>query len=132
MVNRFTETDIKVYPKLKEVEEFYLNKLFEVEPMLKKLKIVVKRLNLFLPRETPRFHTDYKDLDKRITCIFYINPAVDLNEGGETQFIINRELECVSSLPGRLVVFDSGILHRATSFLNEARLTLVFSFEKLK
>lgn len=129
LINEFEHENIQIYPILEKIKDFYLNKIFEVEPTFKESKPTVTRLNLFLPRETPRFHDDSKEW---ITFIFYINPDFEPNEGGETQFIINKQLKSVPSLPGRLVMFDGGIIHRATSFLNEARLTLVFSFEKLK
>jgi hypothetical protein len=128
LINGFWDLDMKLYPQLKTIREFYLNKIYQIEPSFKKRPIGVERLNLFLPGENPEFHTDHKDW---ITCMFYINPELSINEGGETQFHSKENFHCVSSKPGRLVIFDGGIEHRATSFRTHPRLTLVFSFVKL-
>ena len=129
LVSGFSDLHVKLYPELKTIRDFYLNKIYQIEPSLKKNPIIVIRLNLFLPGETPEFHIDHKD---QIICMFYINPELSINEGGETQFYSEQNFTCISSKPGRLVIFDGGLKHRATSFLNEPRLTLVFCFEKSK
>jgi hypothetical protein len=81
-------------------------------------------VNLFLPNERPYFHTD----GDVITCLFYFNPKYDIDEGGETQFIIDGDVRGILPEPGRLVVFDGRILHRATSFRSKPRITVAVKF----
>ena len=83
-------------------------------------------VNMFLPSDRPYFHTD----DNVNTCLFYINPLVNLDEGGETQFLIKNELVSVLPVPGRMIIFDGNILHRATSFRNIPRITLAIKMFK--
>ena len=81
-------------------------------------------VNLFLPHEDPYFHTD----GNVITCLFYINPEYNDNEGGETQFLIEDNIVGIKAKPARLVVFDGNIVHRATSFRSNPRLTVALKF----
>jgi hypothetical protein len=83
-------------------------------------------VNLFLPNERPYFHTD----GNVITCLFYFNPKYGIDEGGETQFIIDGDVRGIFPEPGRLVVFDGTILHRATSYRNKPRITVAVKFGK--
>jgi hypothetical protein len=91
---------------------------------LKKLNVHRAYVNLFLPNENPYFHTD----GNVITSLFYINPEYDINEGGETQFIINENIVGIQAKPARLVVFDGKLLHRATSFRSNPRITVAIKF----
>jgi len=99
------------------------SKEFEV---LNSLTIYRAYVNLFIPRELPYFH---RDGQKVITCLFYINPQYELDEGGETQFIIENKLIAVESKPGRLAIFDGNLLHRATSFRTYPRLTIAIKYD---
>ena len=127
LVCDFTERDESLHPNFDIILKSLLSKIFEQHEQLKKSKIQSVYLNLFLPRETPQFHTDGEDT---ITCLCYLNPRLNYNEGGETQFIIDDEIKGVISKPGRLVVFNGKLLHRATSFLTQPRLTLAFKFQR--
>ena len=102
-----------------------LSKIYEKEPSLKNMKLFRRYLNLFLPSDNQYFHIDG---DRTVTCMVYINPETEYDEGGETQFIDRGTIQCVRSLPGRLVIFDGNIQHRATSFRTIPRLTLIFKF----
>jgi hypothetical protein len=102
-----------------------LTKIYEKNESLKKMDLYRIYLNLFIPNEKPSFHTDG---DNTITCLYYLNPEMDPNEGGETQFLIDEEIKGVISKPGRLAIFDGGLKHRATSFKTKPRLTLAFKF----
>jgi|SRR5210317_39072 Rps23 Pro-64 3,4-dihydroxylase Tpa1-like proline 4-hydroxylase len=124
MVCDFTEINI---PELHEILENLLNKIKEKCKDLKDCKLYRTYLNLFLPGETPSFHIDGENT---VTCLYYINPNVNPNEGGETQFLIDNQIKGVMSKPGRLVVFDGNIEHRATSFTHFPRMTLAFKFKK--
>ena len=88
-------------------------------------KIYRSYVNLFVPRELPYFHIDGKNT---LTCIIYINPNYDINEGGETQFLLDNKIVGIQPKSGRAVVFDGSILHRATSFRNFPRLTVALKY----
>ena len=99
--------------------------IFENNNFLKNMTLYRTYLNLFIPNEQPSFHIDG---DNTVTCLYYLNPSLDPNEGGETQFFIEEEIRGIISKPGRLIVFDGRLLHRATSFKSHPRLTLAFKF----
>ena len=105
----------------------FVNKIYEKNENLKNAKLYRIYLNYFAPRENPYFHIDGHGT---ITCLYYLNPELNCNEGGETQFLINDEIKGVQSKPGRLVIFDGGLKHRATSFRSHPRLTLAIKFYK--
>jgi len=105
----------------------FVNKIYEKNENLKNTKLYRIYLNYFAPGENPYFHIDGHGTT---TCLYYLNPEHDVNEGGETQFLINNEIKGVQSKPGRLVIFDGSLKHRATSFRSHPRLTLAIKFYK--
>jgi ectoine hydroxylase-related dioxygenase (phytanoyl-CoA dioxygenase family) len=52
-----------------------------------------------------------------------------MDEGGETYFIQTDFIKGVSFVPGRMVLFDSNIMHKATSFRNKDRYTIALKFK---
>src|SRR5690606_28992232 len=93
---------------------------------LKDLKLDRAYVNLFLPNDRPYFHKD----GNVYTCLFYVTPPYDVDEGGETQFIVNDMIKGLPSIPGRLVIFDGELWHRATSYRSHPRLTVALKFLK--
>jgi hypothetical protein len=91
---------------------------------VKDLEVQRAYINLFFPNENPYFHND----GNVITCLFYITPEYDIDEGGETQFVIDDNIVGIKAKPARLVVFDGKIVHRATSFRNYPRITVALKF----
>jgi 2OG-Fe(II) oxygenase superfamily len=83
-------------------------------------------VNLYLPNTKMYYHAD----GPVITALLYVNPKVNIEEGGETQFIVNDEIVSVCPKPGRLVIFDGSIRHTATSFSTIPRITLYCKFLK--
>jgi len=82
-------------------------------------------INCFAPSENPYFHIDGDGL----TFLYYVtNHAWGVNDGGETQFLIDNEIKGVLPITNRLVGFDGNILHRATSFRDRHRFTLAVKF----
>jgi hypothetical protein len=112
-------------PDLNHILNNLITKIYEKNKSLKNMNLFRIYLNLFVPNENPSFHTDG---DNTITCLYYLNPLYDPNEGGETQFLIDEEIKGVISKPGRLAIFDGGMKHRATSFKTKPRLTMAFKF----
>ncbi len=82
-------------------------------------------VNCFSSLENPYFHIDG---DSGATVLYYPHLEYDLNENGETQFLINDEIRGVLPLPNRLVKFDATLLHRATSFRSRHRFTVAIKY----
>lgn len=82
-------------------------------------------INLFLPNENPYFHVD----GNVRTFLFYLNPKVDLDEQGETQFYLDGEIRGIPPRPGLMVSFDGNVLHRATSFRTKPRITVALKYK---
>ena len=112
-------------PAFNNMLENLLNNIYKNDESLKNMNLYRMYMNLFIPNENPSFHIDGKNT---VTCLYYLNPSLDPNEGGETQFLIDEEIKGIISKPGRLTIFDGGLLHRATSFKSHPRLTLAFKF----
>jgi len=84
-------------------------------------------INCFAPSENPYFHIDGDN--KGLTFLYYVtNHVWEMNDGGETQFLIDDEIKGVLPLSNRLVGFDASLLHRATSFRDRHRFTLAVKF----
>lgn len=98
---------------------------------LNNLKFSRAYVNLFMPHENPYFHRDDLYIENKLmTLLLYICPQYDLDEGGETQFIINDEIRGVFPKPGRAVLFDGSIIHRASSFRGNPRITIALKYFK--
>ena len=89
-------------------------------------KLYRSYVNKFLPNENPYYHIDN---DKGgFTVLYYANPNWILDQQGETQFYLKEEVKGIFPIPGRIVIFSSNILHRATSFRFENRYTIALKF----
>jgi len=85
-------------------------------------------INCFAPSENPYFHIDHNAL----TFLYYVNNCVwQINDGGETQFLIDDEIKGVIPLHNRIVGFDASLLHRATSFRDKHRFTVAIKFSSI-
>ena len=98
-------------------------------------------INLFGPRENARYHEDSPD---GWTVLLYSNRYWDINEAGETKFILPVDLmnnEAIQSdttdypvilsiapIPGRLVLFKGDLYHTATGFRSAWRFTPTIQF----
>jgi hypothetical protein len=82
-------------------------------------------INCFAPSENPYFHTDGQ---VGTTFLYYPNLSWDLDDGGETQFVIANELYGVLPIPNRMIYFDANIFHKATSFRNEHRFSVAVKY----
>tara|TARA_B100000287_G_C20203597_1_gene611066 strand:- start:42 stop:524 length:483 start_codon:yes stop_codon:yes gene_type:complete len=108
-----------------DIYKLFESRIRNFKPGLKKLNLYRMYVNCFSPSENPYFHTDG---DKGVTFLYYVNDQWTLNEGGETQIIINDEIRGVLPLPNRIVGFNANLLHRATSFRSMHRFTLAVKF----
>ena len=113
-------------------------------PELKDIPEGRHHVNLFGPRENAMYHEDSED---GWTAIFYANQYWDINEGGETKFIMpadmldaSKEIKTdtldypvvlsIAPIPGRLVIFKGNLLHSATGFRNTWHFTPTIQFYK--
>ena len=85
-------------------------------------------LNYYGPRDLSYFHTDHQ-LSKATTLIYYPCPTYSLDEGGETQLLINDNVIGIRSIANRLLIFKANILHRATPFTSYQRFTYAFKYD---
>ena len=92
---------------------------------VKNLSIQRMYINCFAPEEKTFFHRDGKH---GITCLFYANTDYEINSGGETQLIVDNLGINILPIPNRLAFFDANILHKATSFTNKHRFTIVVKY----
>ena len=97
------------------------SKILEKFPEIESASIYRMYVNCFAPGENPYFHVDGK---AGYTFLYYPDESWDRDEGGETQFLIDGEIQGVLPLPNRLVMFDATLLHKATSFRSRHRFTL--------
>lgn len=96
-------------------------------PLLKSKSIYRCYINCFSFNENPYWHED----GKCITCLYYPNLEYnDLNEGGETQFLLeNNDIKGILPRPNRMVLFDGMITHRASSFRTKHRYTIALKYK---
>ena len=109
---------------------FLNNILLNVPELFNKI-LYRSYVNKFLPKEIPFFHKDYETEDSYTALYYSDNQDFTLEELGETSFYIKEidEIKGILAIPGRIVVFNSNILHRATSFRNKDRYTVAFKFK---
>lgn len=141
----FGETDNPTTPPAGMVSDFdtqseiyhtMSNHIYNVLPQIRNLDLYAAYINLFSPGENPRFHTD---CEVGITCLYYIGlietrvqqwRQLDYhpNDGGETQFLLDKTSINILPIANRLAFFDANILHRATSFRYHHRFTIALKY----
>ena len=82
-------------------------------------------INCFASSERSHFHLDGK---VGTTFLYYANDYLNLNDGGETQFIVDNNIFGVPPVRNRLVSFDANILHTATPFRDQHRFTVAIKY----
>ena len=131
---RYGEVDKKGFPPtgmihdIKENNEVYQlvkSKITNSYSQVRKLNLYRMYVNCFAPCENPYFHTDG---DRGITFLYYVNDSWDLDDGGETQIVVNGEIKGILPFPNRIVGFDANLVHRATTFRFKHRFTLAAKF----
>lgn len=108
--------------------DFLANKIKEKIECTRNLRIYRMYVNCFAPREIAYYHTD---AEVGITCILYLNDSFHLDDGGETQFVLQDKSINIFPIPNRMCFFDSSILHKATPFTNKHRFTLAIKYVPL-
>ena len=111
--------------KKEKIYKLLSSQIKKVYPQVRKLNLDRMYVNCFAPSENPYFHTDG---DKGVPFLYYVNDQWTLNDGGETQILIDDEIRGVLPIPNRIIGFNATLLHRATSFRNMHRFTLAVKF----
>ena len=129
-------------------ETFWYRKLWRFcednIPELDDWTLARHHVNLFAPNENARYHTD-QDRYKGRTVLFYANLYWDINELGETKFLVSDSQKfkgdiktsgdgsypivlSIAPIPGRVIIFNGAIQHSATALRQEHRFTPTFQF----
>ena len=98
----------------------------KTEKLVSNIQLYRMYINCFAPSENPYFHSDGDVGDT--TFLYYATPSWKLNDGGETQFLVNNEIYGVTPVPNRMVYFDASILHKATTFRDRHRFTIAIKY----
>lgn len=109
-----------------EAESLYQIFLSMTQKYVPELKLYRMYVNCFAPSENPYFHTDGGS--DNVTFLYYPTESWSLNDGGETQFLVDNEICGVTPVPNRMVYFDANILHRATTFRDRHRFTVAIKY----
>jgi hypothetical protein len=125
----FTGLDCMIDPHTFPIE-ILMDKIYELRPDFEhKLRPGQLTINCFAPSENPYFHIDGNEGS---TAVYYPHDFYDENEGGETQLISPNDdfIYGIKPRPNRLVIFNSNVRHRATSYRTRHRFTIVIKFKK--
>lgn len=109
-----------------DISDMISNKIKSSIPEVSNLSLYRMYINCFAPGEMPYFHIDG---ESGITCIYYVNPEYDMDNGGETQFIFDNQSVNILPIPNRMCYFDANISHRATSFRRNHRFTIAIKYQ---
>ena len=97
---------------------------------LKDKELYRSYVNKFLPGEIPFFHTDHNTKESYTALYYSLESKINVDELGETQFYLSEldETKGILPTPGIIIIFNSNILHRATSFRYIDRYTIAFKY----
>ena len=112
-------------PETEFIYKLFRKRINEKIEMVRELKLYRMYVNCFSPSENPYFHQDGEGL----TFLYYPNFEWNMQWGGETQFMVNGNINGVVPIPNRMVFFDGMIWHRATSFRDQHRFTVAIKYQ---
>ena len=94
---------------------------------IRDMKLDRMYVNCFAPGENGYFHDD----GNCITFLYYPNEEqYDINEGGETKFLVNGNIQGILPIPNRMVIFDGKIKHSASGLRNHHRFTVAVKYHR--
>jgi len=112
-----------------ELYKTFVEKLETDFPQVKKYKLFRVFVNLFEPGDLPYFH---KDATKGLGTTFLYYPQDqdwELDDRGETDVFIGKELRSYMPIPNKLIEFDGTLFHRGNSFRDRDRYSLVAQYK---
>ena len=92
-------------PESEKIYSLFERKLSTV-PFIKGRELYRMYVNCFASSENPYFHTDGED---GYTFLYYPQKDWKLDDGGETQFIIDNNLYGILPEPNRMIMFHANI-----------------------
>lgn len=108
------------------VYKLMMRRTLETFEFLQNRRMYRMHMNIFAPGEWAYYHVDRED---GYTVLYYPNLEWKLDDGGATEFCVDDQMSGLYPVPNRVVVFDSSIWHRATSFRDRHRFSLALKFE---
>lgn len=112
-------------PETEFVYKLISKTLYDRVEMIRDMKLYRMYINCFAPSENANFHED----GIGYTFLYYPHfEETDLDEGGETQFLLEDNIYGIRPIPNRMVIFDGMIKHRATSFRSQHRFTVAIKY----
>ena len=113
-------------PNTEFVYKLISKTLYDRVEFIRDMKLYRMYVNCFAPTETPYFHTD----GVGYTFLYYPDTAIhELDEGGETQFVVDGNIMGIMPISNRMSIFDGTIKHRATSFRTKHRFTVAIKYQ---
>ena len=112
----------------KRFYNIFADKIVEKFSDCDKKNIVRLYINCFAPSENPYFHTDEDEGVDAKTFLFYTTPGYDIDNGGETQFLVDGSFYGIPPIQNRLVGCPASILHKATTYRNGYRFTVAIKY----
>lgn len=113
-------------PNTEFVYKLISKTLYDRVEFIRDMKLYRMYVNCFAPMEMPYFHTD----GDGYTFLYYPDPAIfELDEGGETQFVVEGNIMGVMPISNRMTIFDGTIEHRATPFRTKHRFTVAIKYQ---
>ena len=109
----------------KKLFDLFLTSIEKKFPEYKPKDMTRFYINCFAPSERSNFHIDGA---VGTTFLYYPNDNWNLDEGGETQFIVDNSIFGIPPVTNRLISFDANILHAATPFRNRQRFTVTVKY----
>ena len=99
--------------------------LYDRVEFIRDMKLYRMYINCFAPGETPYLHDD----GIGYTFLYYANPDLyEVDEGGETQFIVGDNIMGIMPVPNRMAIFDGMVIHRAMPFRSKYRFTIAIKY----
>ena len=112
-------------PETEFIYKLISKTIFDRVEFIRNMKLYRMYVNCFAPSENPYFHED----GEGYTFLYYPDPHIHmLNDGGETQFVMDGNIMGVFPTTNRMVIFDGTIVHRATTFRDRHRFTVAVKY----
>lgn len=113
-------------PETEFVFKLFAKTIYDRAEFTQDMKLYRMYINHFAPSEQANFHLD----GEGYTFLYYpMMEEYDLDEGGETQFLLDGNIFGIRAISNRMTVFDGTIPHRATPFRNKHRFTIAIKYE---
>ena len=128
----YGETDGKIFPptgliSILDSDNWIVNTIDQqVKEYTSNLQLYRSYVNIFSPGEIPYYHIDN---NRGFTVLYYANLSYNINQGGETSFLINNNITGILPYPGRITIFSANVLHRANSYRDHHRFTIALKYE---